>query len=313
MAGTVGSYLEQFLSLHWLRPETALWRTFDCLLMEKYGSIHGESLDLGCGDGTMSYVMAGGRIRNYDVFQEVAMLDQYNSGADIHNVEADHSLDLDASGLRYGFTKAFDHKSALISKAKRYGEFYKATYVHDLNKPLGLPEGSADSAFSNILYWLDDIESVLADWSKTLKKKGTLNLFVPSKYFREKTWLYYKAPHQGDHRYLNYLDRGYAGIIHHCLDRDAWSDIFERNGLTVRHHHRYLSDPVTSIWSIGTRPISPLLIKTTDKLTPGDRAEIKQEWVDFFRAFFQPIVEGEFDRSLSEEEAGFHFFVLEKA
>lgn len=178
MVGSLNSYLDQLLNIHWLRPETALWRSFDCLLMEKYGKIDGQSADLGCGDGTMSFIM---------------------------------------------------------------------------------------------------------------------------------------APHNGSRRYLNYLDRGYAGLIHHCLDFQAWSALFQAGGFTVADHHRYLSDAVTDIWNIGTRPIAPLLIQMAGRLSETDRADLKSEWVDYFTKFFTPILEGEFDRALAEEEAGFHFFVLEKS
>jgi hypothetical protein len=60
MDAKMNQYLSQLLKIHWLRPETALWRTFDCMLMETYGDIKGRSIDLSCGEGTMSFVMAGG-------------------------------------------------------------------------------------------------------------------------------------------------------------------------------------------------------------------------------------------------------------
>lgn len=305
-------FLNNLLDIHWLRPETALWRTFDCLMMEKFGEIRGYSIDLGCGDGTMSYIMAGGRTANYDAFQDVAGLDHYNAGSDIHNVMPTTGITVDDSHLRFIFSEALDHKAGLIEKARRFKNFYKNARVHDLNIKLPFDDKTVDSAFSNILYWLSDVEAVISDWSRVMKSGAVLNLFVPSRNFQDMSWIYYRAPHSGDNKYLNFFDRGYADLIKHCYDSEEWASMFRAAGFQVRHHERYLSRPVMDIWNIGTRPIAPLLIKTADRLSASDRAEIKQEWVSYFHSFFLPIIEGEFGRPLTESQAGFHFFVLEK-
>ena len=96
----MNSYLKQLLQIHWLRPETALWRSFDCLLMEKYGDISGRSVDLGCGDGTMSFVMSGGIVNEYDVFMDVGELHNYNVGVDIYNQDTNIRLKTDLTHIR---------------------------------------------------------------------------------------------------------------------------------------------------------------------------------------------------------------------
>lgn len=312
MGESVNSYLDQLLNIHWLRPETALWRTFDCMLMEKYGQISGCSADLGCGDGTMSFVMAGGRLSDYDVFLDVGDLQSYNSGADIYNQRTSVSVETDQSYLRYNFEWGIDHKDGLINKAKRFAPFYRNNLVFDLNEKLPQNDCHFDSAFSNILYWLDDLDGVLSDWHRVLKQKGRLHIFVPNSTFKKKAWLYYQAPQAGNLRYLNYFDRGYNALIHHCYDRATWQSIFKKNGFAVSDHHLYLTDPVMDVWNIGTRPVAPLLINMAGKLASIDRSAIKQEWVEYFRGFFAPIIEGEFEREAPEQEAAFHFFVLEK-
>ena len=312
MAGTLRGYLEQLLKIHWLRPETALWRTFDCLLMEKYARVTGTSADLGCGDGTMSFVMAGGRIRDYDIFMDVGPVQEFNAGADIYNSRTDISLDLDPEGLRHCYEWGIDHKDGLIDKAKRYAPFYRNNLVFDLNQNLPFEERHFDSAFSNILYWLDDPDRALSDWQRVLKPGGKLCLFVPNATFKTKAGLYYSAPHAGDRAHLNYFDRGYGGLIHHCYDTATWSDPFARNGFSVQDHHLYLTDPVMEVWNIGTRPISPLLISMANKLQKADRDLVKAEWIDYFVKFLQPLIEGEFERKVPESQAAFHLFVLEK-
>lgn len=312
MAGNMNSYLNQLLKIHWLRPETALWRSFDCMLMEKYGDISGRSVDLGCGDGTMSFIMAGGVVNEYDVFMDVGELQNYNAGADIYNQNTNIQLDTDLTRLRHTFEWGVDHKDGLIDKAKRFAPFYRNSLVHDLNKKLPFEDGYFDSAFSNILYWLDDMDKTLAEWRRVMKEQGKIFLFVPNANFKEKAWLYYLAPHAGDKRYLNYFDRGYNALIHHCYGTAQWEGIFQKNGFNIVDHHLYLTNPVMDVWNVGTRPIAPLLINMASELSPENRASAKSEWVDYFARFFTPIIEGEFERKVPENEAAFHFFVLEK-
>ena len=63
-------YLRAFLGLYWLRPETAVWRTLDCLALAEV-AFKAPILDLGCGDGLFSFARAGGTVRpEYDVFRQ---------------------------------------------------------------------------------------------------------------------------------------------------------------------------------------------------------------------------------------------------
>ena len=312
MAGRIDHYLRQLLSIHWLRPETALWRSFDCLLAEQYAPLSGRCVDLGCGDGTLSFVMAGGEIKDYDVFHDVSGVRAFNEGADIYNVASTSDLNVDESKLRYRYDYGVDHKEGLISKAAKLGGFYRNTRVQDLNMALSFEDDVFDSAFSNILYWLDDLDVILREWRRILAEKGKLALFVPNATFKEKAWVYYLAPHQGKHRYLNFFDRGYSKLINHCYSYKKWRELFEKNGYSIQHHQNYLTDPVMEVWNLGMRPVAPLLINMSSRLSTADRTACKQEWVDYFYDFLKPMVEGEFDAQVPEEQSAFHFFVLEK-
>jgi SAM-dependent methyltransferase len=309
----VRGYLTELLSIHWLRPETALWRAFDCLLMHER-PLAGEAVDLGCGDGTLSYIMAGGRVCGLDAYADVAGLGAFNEGRDIYEAQANGqaSLDLDTSALRYRFACGVDHKDGLLSKARRLGGFYRVTRQADLNQPAPFAPGSFDSAFSNVFYWLDEPAPVLRDWHGLLREGGRLVLFVPNATFKDKAWFYYRAPHAGDRHYYNHFDRGYAALIKHCLGAGDWERLFAQAGFGVSRHVRYLTDPVMEIWNVGTRPISPLLIDMANKLSPADRAAARRQWVDYFLGFLEPIVLGELDRRPDESGHAFHLYELEK-
>lgn len=306
------NYLTQLLETHWLRPETALWRTFDCLLLEDNVKLDNKIVDLGCGDGTFSFIAAGGKLINFDVFKNVTSMENYNKGSDIHNIKVTDKFLFDDTNLRYSITYGIDNKDGLISKAKSLGRFYSDTKIHDLNEKLPDISDDFDFAFSNILYWLNDLNSILTDWNRILNKDGQLILFVPNNNFKEKAWFYYKAPHSGYKKYFNYFDRNYASLIHHCYSYKTWKDIFNKAGFKIKMHKPYLSDIVMEIWNIGTRPISPLLINTANKLNDKDREEVKKDWVNYFKDFFLPIVHDEYSRTISDKESAFHFFVLEK-
>jgi len=310
---TIAGYLQQLLSIHWLRPETALWRTFDCLLMHPF-SLGKNAADLGCGDGTLSYVMAGGRMPAYDAYAEMSLVTDYREGADIYNatVREDDVLAIDSSSLRFVYSYGIDHKEGLISKVRRFKTFYKKTLTHDLNKPLPLDEGELTAAFSNVLYWLEDLDAVLANWSRILTPSGKLYLFVPNRNFKEKAWLYYLAPHINRKRYYNFFNRGYNSLIKHCYTSRDWELLFSQNNFSIVRHEKYLTDPIMEIWNIGTRPIAPLLINMASHLSPEKKEDMRREWIDYFMSFFMPIIEGELGANPGDDAYAFHFYVLEK-
>lgn len=306
------AYLTQLLRVFWLRPETALFRCTDCCLAEEWitSADKSRSVDLGCGDGLLSFIMAGGRLPDYDAYLDVTALADHRRGADIFDSPATTAPALDRSGQRYSFQYGVDHKAGLLSKAASLGDFYRHTVQHDLNEPLPFEDGSISFAFSNVLYWLDDLQSILADWRAKLAPGGRLLVFVPNHDFKRKAWLYFDAPHVGRHAYLNYLDRGYAKLIRHCYDDETWRSMFDQAGLTVRHHRSYLTEAATEIWNVGTRPIAPLLIGMANHLSTGQREACRGEWVDFFASFFGPVIEAELGERPATERCLFHMYVL---
>lgn len=77
--------LNNFLNAYWLRPETAVWRTLDVKAMEGFQFVS-PSLDLGCGDGTFSFLRAGGEYKDsFDVFLDVDNLDRFFDNEDVYD------------------------------------------------------------------------------------------------------------------------------------------------------------------------------------------------------------------------------------
>lgn len=113
--------LEQLLNVFWLRPETALWREIDIRTMSAF-EMASPSLDLGCGDGTFSFLRAGGEFdRGFDAFRSVTQLDQFFQNVDVFDsFDADLSVAV-AGPPRYRIDVGFDHKDNLLKKAGQLG------------------------------------------------------------------------------------------------------------------------------------------------------------------------------------------------
>lgn len=307
------TYLDALLNYHWLRPETAIWRTLDCMLMHVF-PLEAPSLDLGCGDGSLSFMMAGGTFpATMDAYRTITDLSQFTQGADIYNAAPQESRieGLDLSGLQYRFTTGLDHKEGLIARASSLDGFYQTLVTHDANRPLPLEDASLQSIFSNILYWLEDPEASLREVWRVLQPGGKLLTFLPHETFMQQAWVYFSAEKPPGYEFLKGLDRGYHQLIRHCHGFGEWRAMAERAGFRVMHHHQYLSEPIMDVWNVGLRPICHLLIQMVSKLNETDRLEEKAKWVAFFHDLFAPLVEAE-SRRESNPRGGFHFFVLER-
>ena len=67
------SILKELLNVYWLRPETALWRALDIETMKDF-KVTGRSLDLGCGDGVLSFIRGGGKFDiSFDDYQSIGI------------------------------------------------------------------------------------------------------------------------------------------------------------------------------------------------------------------------------------------------
>lgn len=314
MTGAKIDYLSELLKIHFLRPETALWRTLDCELFfqetANFSMHHG--LELGCGDGTLSFILAGGRILNWDSFLENKRPAEFNEGVDIHDCEPTLNMSVDDSQLRLSYDLAVDLKPALINKALRFSKLYKSGLAQDLNEKLSINR-KFPFIFSNILYWLQDVSAMFQQIHSLLEENGKAYLFLPNANFKTRNWLYYSAPHAPPRAHLNFFDRGYNGLIHHCYESTKWESLMKSAGLKVEKRVTYMSSEVSDIWNIGTRPIAPLLISMANRLTDADRSKVTEEWVEYFRSFFTPLINEELTLAARDEADGmFHFFVVGK-
>ncbi|TAN50661.1 MAG: class I SAM-dependent methyltransferase [Rhodospirillales bacterium] len=312
---TSNPYLEAFLGPYWLRPETALWRAVDCLALEGIEFQH-PSLDLGCGDGLFSFIRAGGQVSiEYDMFLEAANLASFFDKVDVYNnVDENLKSQIVSKPPNYHFDVGFDHKAALLAKASRLG-LYERTVEGDANQPLPFADGSFKTIFSNILYWLDNYRATLQEIRRLLVTGGQAVLMLPNSTLSD--YLFYQRfyARTKDPRWawLDLLDRGRStDNIKMVKSRAEWEDEFARAGLKVVSHVYHLSRTLIEAWDIGLRPISPFLIEMASKLTPEDRASIKQKWIAGLLPMLEPLCTLNWVTD-AESQPAFHRFVVAPA
>jgi len=310
------SILRELLNVYWLRPETALWRAIDIEIMKDF-DILGNSLDLGCGDGVLSFIRAGGKFdSSFDDYQSIGNLDMFFENHDIHDTFIDGYNPLVTEKPNYIFSTALDHKDNLLLKAKELG-LYENFLTHDANEILPFNENTYDTIFSNIIYWLDNPQKSIDEIARVLKPGGRVALMLPNKTMPE--FSFYNQLHiktnNKDYEFLKYLDRGrYSSNIKIAKSYEEWEEVIANSGLKIHEHKTHLSKTVMQIWDIGLRPLFPVLIKLVNSVEDKNKLlEIKQEWIEIFMKFLEPLFELEMQNKLDQnEEKAFHYFVLEK-
>jgi SAM-dependent methyltransferase len=304
---------DELLNAFWLRPETAMWRELDIEAMQSF-EFCSPSLDLGCGDGTFSFIRAGGSFDlSFDVFRAMKGLDKYFENVDVFDAYDEKMRPCLNRFPRYQIDWGFDHKENLLKKASLL-RLYRNTQVGDANQPLPFPNESFNTLFSNIVYWLNDPHTAIAEISRVLRPGGQACLMLPNRTMPE--FSFYNRLHveteDPDWAFLEKLDRGrFKDNIRQARSAETWEAMFASAGLRVNVHNRHLSKIVVQAWDIGLRPLFPVLLKMVDALTGHQLSGIKQEWIVILKQFLWPLVQMD-DRLGQDEEPGFHCYILEK-
>lgn len=298
--------LSAHLNVSWLRPENALWDAVASFHLSKYKIIP-PSLDLGCGNGIFSFITAGGRFSiDYDWYINVdesrvkGRSDMYDTCL-VNNLKKYITRD-----PAYKFTFGLDAKVNLLKQASLLG-FYDNIIEHDANSRLPFREGQFKSVFSNILYWLKDLDRLLEEVYRILDTGGIALLCLPNVTFYD-----YCISYQWKNRHSNLLkllNGGRSESMHWTISYNEFIKKARKAGFKITSHSYYLSSLTLKIWDIGLRPISPALIKMANSLESKKRAVIKREWIDSAIAFLYPLYKLE---KMSNAGMGFHFFVLKK-
>lgn len=161
--------LNRFLNAYWLRPETALWRTLDVESMKNFEFVS-PSLDLGCGDGTFSFIRGGGiHDDSFDVFMDVEHLEDFYNNVDVYDSYKNTNSIQVKKHSDYMIDIGLDHKCNLMNKAANLGLYHEFVEA-DANRKLPFEDESFQTIFFNIIYWLNNPTQVFSEIYRILKK-----------------------------------------------------------------------------------------------------------------------------------------------
>lgn len=275
--------LDEYLNLHWLRPETALWQTLDARALNHWRRqyVRQPLLDLGCGDGTHAAVMFGTRFdAGFDVFASLRL-----RAADIYDA-------FDARSYRpriasYGERVAFgiDIRPNMVRRAEALG-----TYLHTLlgdATNLPLHRDAVRTVFSNVIRDFPDqtCQVALREISRVLQPGGCLILPAPAPDWRDQLYFYPAARalnERGDHRAaarMAGLDRGRSVSFAQQKSRDAWGDCLADAGLEIIDCRPTHAPQVVRFWDVGLRPFSVPLLGWVNSLDAEARSLIKRSFI----------------------------------
>lgn len=277
-------YLGEFLKIYWLRPETALWRSVDALFLKNIKPTH-PAMDLGCGDGCFQFVVQGGKFDlDFDVFQSTSTKGFWKH-KDIYDFLDENFNVKIIKKPKFVFDVGFDHKEKLLKKSEQLS-IYKRLVVGDANKKLPFEDNSFKFIFSNILYWIENLDGLIKELNRVIKPGGILVITVPTK-----AWELYRPTHKPELmtknkiliRILKKLNRGRSDSYFHVYEPEVWNKILEKHGFTIKKQNRYLSRRLIMLWDIGLRPFSPVTIKI-ERMLDSLRIKryIKLFWITFF-------------------------------
>lgn len=301
------SILRKFMNVYWLRPETALWRAIDLMQLRHYEFTR-PMLDLGCGDGIFSFIAMGGEFGlGFDMFRAVKDSKNFFQGDDIYNYYEEGLIKRDIiTPPHQKIDVGLDLKPNLLKKASELG-LYESLVQHDANYPLPFAGGQFSTIFSNIVYWISNIEGLLGELGRVVADDGQILLMLPNdslkKYYLYNYYLKYGW------EWIKKLDRERYSLVEQTYSYEEWRELFAKCGLKISSHRTHLSKTVIQLWDIGLRPISPLLIKMANSLTEETRAAIKAEWIDTVVELIEPLCTTEWITDKQYPPA-FHLFQL---
>ena len=298
--------LTNFLNIHWIRPEVAIWRTLDVLHMKKI-QFKRPMIDLGCGDGTFSFTNFGGSLDySFDVFRTMKNTSGFVKGKDIHDQKFSGDFKI-TKKPKARIDVGLDWKKNLLKKAQNLS-LYEKTIKHNLNNTLPVSDKAFETVFSNVFYWIKNIKQLLRESKRILFDSGQIIILVPDKNL-EKNLIYYQYIKHG-FKWAEILDHGiYQNITNHCYTFAQWKKLFAEEGLKIQTHESYLSNNFIKLWSIGLRPYSPYIIEMANKLQSKDRLNVKKRWIKETVPLLNSFIEYELT---NKEPKCFHLFSLKK-
>jgi SAM-dependent methyltransferase len=316
-------YLRRLLCPLWLRPESALWYAHEAFLARQYlgRSLRQPSLELGCMEGTSTFILLGGEFGlDFDVYSEVRWDRQSKSwkslADDYYNMSKESvGGKIDAKILpAERFSVGLSWKQAHLDKARRLG-IHERLVQHDPSQPLTL---FADRSFATVwapnLYWVEHLPGAIRELRRVLRPDGSLVTVLPDTAALDH--MLYRFQDRVDREWLKDLDRGrYSNISRHARDLAAWDQLFRECRLTIARHDRFLPTAVFQVNDVGLRPMFPVFMDIYEVLRERASEEwrrIKEHWIETAFHFLAPLCDMDWMDRLEMAKV-WHIFELKPA
>ena len=301
-------YLRELANLCWARPENALWTT---CAMQAMDSIEFERpiLDLMCGHGMWSFIRAGGDLGpGWDYYRGLRDLNLYQQGIDVQDTFSDDYRPDIIRKPDYRIDCGLDWKENSLKKSERL-DFYDRLIQANCNDPLPLEDNEFKTVFSNTVYWVDDLEHILAELTRLVHPEGKVVLlnYLPS----INAYLDFYKGHVSD-EWLKLIDRNRSNENKHIYDKDGWGKLFDQAGLKITEYIPTANKLYAHFWNIGLRPFAGEILKMAQKLSPEEYAEMKRGWVDTLATLMEPLLTDPIFTQSNEGEEAEAIFVLRK-
>ena len=302
--------LRRYLNLFWLRPENALWTVLRSLAWSRV-PMPAPSLDLSCGDGTFSFIHAGGAFApDFDVFQTVAKLDKVTrEQADMFDKAADDTYQPTIERRpTWRIEVGTDLKASSLSRAARL-DFYDKLVEHDNENPLPFADNEFASVYCNSAKWVRGVDAFLREIARVTRPGGTIVLHCKLDSIARYTLSPFRDQ-LGDN-VLRILDRGRLDTWPSLASDSEWRRRFSAAGLRLVNATPLATRTHAHFWDVGLRPIAPMLVRMANEITPASRLEIKRDWVALFEELLLPLCRLDFDLFPNKSEPSEMQYVLE--
>lgn len=303
MSKKINNRINQYLKTNWLRPETLLWDVHLSLLIEPYLKRKIKKLEIGIGNGINSFITLGGELnKNYDTYQNL----NYNSFVtteDIYNTYKKNSKKIIKKKVKNKFDLVIDHKENLLKQARLLD--ISNTYLkHDCNKSIKIKD-KFDLIYTNILYWLKNPFYNIREFNDILNKKGLLIFTLPNENFFK-----YCKSYKSKNKFWKKLNLQRNKHFNFSYKKkEIGSKLKKMKFFKIIKVKSFLSKKSCKIWDIGTRIVSPELIKMSSSLSKNEKLIIKYNWCKKLHPLIYELIKDEIKDSKS---GGFDLYILKK-
>jgi len=300
--------LKNFLNLYWIRPESAIWRTLDVLVLRNL-NFKKPILDIGCGDGTFTFTKFGGEVySSYDVYRTINQIKGFLNGVDIHN-QLNSIKPKISKKPHIKVDVGLDLKKNLLKKAKNL-HIYQKLIEHNANNILPFHDDQFNTIFSNTFYWMKNVKHILNESHRITSKNARIIICVPDRKLKKN--MVYNQYLLHNYQWAKILDRdNFSHINQNFYTFREWKSIFSDCGLKIEFHSDYISEKLVEFYNFGSRYFSPYIIEMANKLNLKSRTESKTKAVKEITNLSRAYLDYEI-KQIDKKNNCFHIFSLKK-